>query len=317
MIHWKKMKTPIIHTLSIATLSFCIGATLLCFLSTFQKIYIGSPLVLTGYFVPFFFGGTSGLLLGRWISKLRDAEHTLKKSYNELEIRVAERTKQLTTEIEDRKQVERDREKLIKELHKAIDEIKTLRGIIPICSFCKKIRGDKGYWEQVEVYIKHHTYAEFSHSLCPECTKKHYPEVVEDKKASRKFSYEIKPDQNLILSHCRGVYSLEEIIKCCDEVYSDPLFKRGMNDIIDLSHALVNIDYDQVKRLSGYIKNIEKDRGECRIAVVTNDDPVFGIITIIKMLTENSIIHVSPYKSHEEAKAWVTAVGNPRKSFTL
>jgi len=210
-------------------------------------------------------------------------------------------------DVSDRKQAERNLGKLIKELQKTLDEIKTLRGIIPICSFCKKIRNDKGYWDQVEVYVKHHTHADFSHSFCPECAKKHYPEYFEHKVATSKFSYEIKPDQNLILSHCRGGYSLEEIIKCCDAVYSDHLFRRGMNDIIDLSHALVNINYDQVKRLCEYIKNIEKDRGECRIAVVTNDDPVFGIITILKMLTEDSIIHISPFKSHEEAKAWVTS----------
>ena len=56
-----------------------------------------------------------------------------------------------------------------------------------------------------------------------------------------------------------------------------------------------------------YMKNIEKDRGKCRIAVVTNDDPVFGVINILKTLTEDSIINVTPFKSHEEAMAWVTA----------
>ncbi len=186
-------------------------------------------------------------------------------------------------------------------------EIKTLRGIIPICSFCKKIRNDKGYWDQVEVYVKGHTHADFSHSFCPECAKKHYPEYFENKVATSKLSYKINPDQNLILSHRRGVSSIKDIIKCCDEVYSDPLFRKGMNDIIDLSNAYVNIDYDQVKPLGEYMKNIEKDRGKCKIAVVTNDDPVFGIINILKTLTEDSIINVTPFKSYEEAMAWVTA----------
>ncbi len=67
-------------------------------------------------------------------------------------------------------------EKTNKDLQRAIDEIKTLRGILPICSFCKKIRDDKGYWEQVEVYIHKHSEADISHSICPECLKKHYPE---------------------------------------------------------------------------------------------------------------------------------------------
>lgn len=62
------------------------------------------------------------------------------------------------------------------ELRQALSEIKTLQGILPICSFCKKIRDDKGYWQQVEVYVKEHTEADFSHSFCPECAKVHYPD---------------------------------------------------------------------------------------------------------------------------------------------
>ncbi|MFH0730022.1 MAG: response regulator transcription factor [Pseudomonadota bacterium] len=63
----------------------------------------------------------------------------------------------------------------IVELHQAVDQIKTLRGIIPICANCKKIRDDQGYWRQVEIYIRNHTEAEFSHGLCPECLEKLYP----------------------------------------------------------------------------------------------------------------------------------------------
>jgi hypothetical protein len=54
---------------------------------------------------------------------------------------------------------------------------KTLRGIIPICSSCKRIRDDKGYWHQVEVYISEHSEADFSHGICEECARKLYPEV--------------------------------------------------------------------------------------------------------------------------------------------
>ncbi|MBI9085842.1 MAG: response regulator [Desulfobacterales bacterium] len=61
-------------------------------------------------------------------------------------------------------------------LQRALDEIKTLRGIIPICAHCKKIRDDKGYWEQIETYIHQHSDAEFSHSICRECAKVHYPD---------------------------------------------------------------------------------------------------------------------------------------------
>jgi len=76
-------------------------------------------------------------------------------------------------------------EKLAEEkrlLQKALDEVKTLRGIVPICASCKKIRDDKGYWNQVEKYVGEHSEAEFSHSICPECVKKLYPGLEMDKK---------------------------------------------------------------------------------------------------------------------------------------
>lgn len=71
---------------------------------------------------------------------------------------------------------ERERDQLIIELKKAISEIKRLSGLLPICSHCKKIRDDKGYWSQIESYIRDHSDAEFSHSICPDCAKIHYPE---------------------------------------------------------------------------------------------------------------------------------------------
>ena len=66
------------------------------------------------------------------------------------------------------------------ELLTSMEEIKTLKGIIPICASCKKIRDDKGSWEQIETYIRDHSDAEFSHGICPECMKKLYPEFTED-----------------------------------------------------------------------------------------------------------------------------------------
>jgi len=70
-----------------------------------------------------------------------------------------------------------EKEELIRELTIAIDEVKTLRGFIPICAHCKKIRDDQGYWEQIEDYIGAHSEAEFSHGICPDCMKKYYPEI--------------------------------------------------------------------------------------------------------------------------------------------
>lgn len=77
-------------------------------------------------------------------------------------------------DISERKSAERERERLITELQKTLSEVQTLQGFLPICSSCKKIRDDKGYWNQIEVYIERHSDALFSHGLCPECMDKLY-----------------------------------------------------------------------------------------------------------------------------------------------
>ncbi len=66
------------------------------------------------------------------------------------------------------------------ELRQALDQVKTLRGIVPICSHCKKVRDSKGYWQQVDVYIRDHTEAEFSHSLCENCIRELYPDEAKE-----------------------------------------------------------------------------------------------------------------------------------------
>jgi DNA-binding response OmpR family regulator len=82
----------------------------------------------------------------------------------------------------ERKRIEEERERLVRELEDALAEIRTLRGILPICSYCKKIRDDEGYWHQVEVYIRDRSEVEFSHGICPDCAKKLYPEIFGDDK---------------------------------------------------------------------------------------------------------------------------------------
>ena len=72
---------------------------------------------------------------------------------------------------------EQKREKLINELQEALAKVKTLSGLLPICANCKMVRDDKGYWKQIESYIRDHSEAEFSHSICPACVKKLYPEL--------------------------------------------------------------------------------------------------------------------------------------------
>jgi len=87
-----------------------------------------------------------------------------------------------------RKHNEQKREELIGQLQKALGEIKTLSGLLPICSSCKKIRDDQGYWSKIETYISTHSEAEFTHGICPECAKKLYPDFQkkrEKKKGER------------------------------------------------------------------------------------------------------------------------------------
>ncbi|MBW2440200.1 MAG: PAS domain S-box protein [Deltaproteobacteria bacterium] len=83
-------------------------------------------------------------------------------------------------DISKQKKLREEREALIQNLQDALKEIKTLRGILPICSICSKVRDDKGYWEQVDVYIQKHSQADISHSICPECTKELYPNFDRD-----------------------------------------------------------------------------------------------------------------------------------------
>lgn len=80
-------------------------------------------------------------------------------------------------EMEERKRAQIEKDNLIVELQEALKKVKTLGGLIPICASCKKIRDDQGYWSQIESYIQTHSEAEFSHSICPECAKKLYPDL--------------------------------------------------------------------------------------------------------------------------------------------
>jgi DNA-binding NtrC family response regulator len=77
----------------------------------------------------------------------------------------------------ERKRLLQDRERLIAELQEALSTVKKLSGLLPICSSCKKIRDDRGYWTQVEQYIHDHSEAEFTHGICPECMHRLYPGV--------------------------------------------------------------------------------------------------------------------------------------------
>ena len=97
-------------------------------------------------------------------------------------IRVRERSLlcSIIHDVSEKKHYERERDVLISGLQNALSEIKTLRGILPICSNCKKIRDDSGSWEQIESYINKRSEAQFSHGICPDCVKELYPDIAPD-----------------------------------------------------------------------------------------------------------------------------------------
>ena len=80
-------------------------------------------------------------------------------------------------DITDRIKAENAKVELIDDLQEALDRVNLLSGMLPICASCKKSRDDKGYWNQIETYIRDHSEAEFSHGICPECAQKLYPEL--------------------------------------------------------------------------------------------------------------------------------------------
>jgi PAS domain-containing protein len=113
-------------------------------------------------------GNVIGLIhIVRDITERKKQEEEIERHRNHLKELVEERTEELT--------------KANEELQEAITKIKTLKGLIPICAWCKKIRDDKGYWNLLETYIKDHSDADFTHGICPECAEKFHKEAEEDK----------------------------------------------------------------------------------------------------------------------------------------
>ena len=80
-----------------------------------------------------------------------------------------------------------------RELERALQEVKTLRGLIPVCAHCKKIRDDQGYWKRMEDYLRSHSEADITHGLCPECARQHYPELFESEEARQEFDRLAQP----------------------------------------------------------------------------------------------------------------------------
>lgn len=77
------------------------------------------------------------------------------------------------------RRAQKEGEGLVRELQEALANVKALRGLLPICAHCKNIRDDKGYWNQIEIYIRERSYAQFTHGICPQCAQKLYPQLFQ------------------------------------------------------------------------------------------------------------------------------------------
>jgi sensor domain CHASE-containing protein len=124
--------------------------------------------------------GKTGDLSARLMMTRSDEIGALGREFDGMLERLEEKDRELVDANVKLGEEVQERQRLINELQKALSEVKTLSGLLPICSHCKKIRDDKGYWNQIESYIYMHSDAKFSHGMCPDCFKRLYPEIYEE-----------------------------------------------------------------------------------------------------------------------------------------
>jgi len=124
--------------------------------------------------------GVMVLLYGILMFSIAKSISRTNRSYLEARDRAEDLNRKLQEEIAGRIRAEERREKVIVELQEALAHVKTLKGLIPICANCKKIRDDTGYWNRIEFYLKKHSDVDFSHSICPDCMQKLYPGYGEE-----------------------------------------------------------------------------------------------------------------------------------------
>lgn len=125
--------------------------------------------------------GKTGDLSARLSMNRRDEIGALGKEFDGMLEKLEEKDRALVNANKRLEEDVHERQRLINELQKAFSEVKTLSGLLPICAQCKKIRDDKGYWNQIESYIHKHSDAKFSHGMCPDCFRKLYPDLYDEK----------------------------------------------------------------------------------------------------------------------------------------
>lgn len=111
-------------------------------------------------------------ILFTWLAFFGGFISDLRRRLRLQNLEIQRANEELRKEMEQRERAERQKDRLLEELKQALANVKTLKGLIPICAWCKRIRDDSGYWKQLESYLKDHSEAELSHGICPECAAK-------------------------------------------------------------------------------------------------------------------------------------------------
>jgi signal transduction histidine kinase len=166
------------------------------------------------------------------------------------------------------------RQKMIAQLEKNLKEIKTLRGLIPMCAWCRNIRDDKGYWLKVERYIEEHTDASFTHGICPRCMKKVNPELHERilKDDGLKKDVEISPEDAAPSHGSIEVLLLED----------DPGDADYIRALLSETEGHVNVTY--ASRLSSGVDHLAKDKFDVVLSDLGLPDSQ-GLETFIRIHT--------------------------------
>jgi PAS domain S-box-containing protein len=180
--------------------------------------------------------------------------------------------------ISRRKLAEQERERLVRDLQQALDNAKTLHGLLPMCAWCKKIRNDKGYWQKVETYVQEHSDASFTHGICPECLNKVDPATAAEVFESDKERKRLKPERRRFERKPfteAGKYRFR-----LKEAKGQSVLNAVIHDISDagmcirtdypLEHSWVVIFNDEAGEKTGIVKWKEKvsvDDNTCRAGI--------------------------------------------------
>ena len=174
----------------------------------------------------------------------------------------------MIADITERKAAEQEREQLISQLREALDSIKTLKGFIPICAWCKKIRDDRGYWKRVETYIQEHSEASFTAGICPTCLKKEDRRTYEEVFGDGKKKEGVKTEKR----QCERI-RLRKPFKCAFKVEVGKSEKKILNATIEnISETGMCIQTNYPIEHNSFLVSI--DEVEDKIGVVRWKKPV-------------------------------------------